>query len=140
MANPIKPGTVWLMPDGVHYLPTNAYPGSPSVGLTPAKYDTDTGEWHRTCPLPVTHIDWATLLTTGTPIPPEPLRDPRITRLAHLLEPVLAELPADQADPIRKALDDVKRLPDEARRNASRAMIADRRNTSASARRASRRR
>jgi hypothetical protein len=98
-------------PDGTTWSHTGGLTSAETCQIAPATQNPDTGRWdydlkqERDLPTAV--------LATWTPVEPEPLRDPRITHLAALLEPVLADLPDGQADEIRAALDAVRAIPEE---------------------------
>lgn len=103
------------------------------VKLVPAVQDETTGRWawgDLTTHVTVTEDELASAYDV---VPPESLRDPRITRLGVLVERLLAEhatatgQPAAAADEIRDALADVREIPEEwarkrtaAARNAAR--------------------
>ncbi|MGX1956067.1 hypothetical protein ACWIGY_38010 [Streptomyces anulatus] len=113
---------VWRSPGGQNFRRTwSEEPGFSVVTLQPAVYDPDTGQWSTDRDaLPVT-VDEAAF-EEYVEVPPERLRDPRITRLTGLVHELLADYerstgrPPTGADSIRAALDDVAEIPEEASR------------------------
>ncbi|MFD7868491.1 hypothetical protein [Streptomyces sp. NPDC059783] len=113
---------VWRSPDGEHVRLSWSEEAGPSrVTLLPAVYDQDTGQWSTDETAAPAVVEATVFEETYVKVPPEPLRDPRITRLAGLVHGLLADYerstgraPAD-ADAVRAALDDVAQIPEEAR-------------------------
>lgn len=120
--------TVWKAPDGTHwraYGPAN-YTDT-GTDLYEVAQNPDTRQWHRVSGglsrgLPTTDFE-----ATYTPVPAEPLRDPRITRLTELVTELLADYSRaaghthHATDAIRAALADVADIPQEARQQRHRA-------------------
>ncbi|GAA1281686.1 hypothetical protein [Saccharothrix xinjiangensis] len=110
-------GTTWQVYNSgsVDWAPTD---------LVAVAQDPDTGQWHVTPGRESRTLPHDEVETTYTPIPHEPLRDPRITRLANLVRELLAEYetatggPASCADRLARAVADVEAIPEEASRRA----------------------
>lgn len=89
------------------------------VSLRPAEQNPDTGRWRMGDEGSEFTLTEAALAERYTAVPAEPLRDPRITRLAGLVEQLLAEheqaagRPASGAEEIHAALAEVKSIPEE---------------------------
>jgi hypothetical protein len=99
-------------PDGTTWSKVGGHVDEDTCQIRPAFQVPDTGQW-----MYGKEQDEQTVLksvfATWTEVEPEPRRDPRITHLSALLEPVLADLPDGQADEIRAALDAVRAIPEE---------------------------
>lgn len=92
------------------------------VGIKPSRQDPDTGQWHLDADSPLTELPLADFQAGYTPIPAEPLRDPRITRLAELVNILIREhervagVSVASADEIRDGLAYVAAFPEEVRK------------------------
>jgi hypothetical protein len=111
----LRPTRVWRAPDGGTWQVVGTDVRAGIARLVPAVQDPDTGRWSTVrdgarveVPVAVA-VAVAELRARYVEVPPERLRDPRITRLTS------------SADAITAALDEVSWLPEEARRRASRA-------------------
>ncbi|MGK5529374.1 hypothetical protein [Streptomyces sp. URMC 129] len=103
-------------PDGTTWYP---YTTGPTAVLRAVVQDPDTGEWDEPRTVRERTVPEEELADYEV-IPREPLRDPRITRLAGLVGRLLADYeeatgrPAAAADEVREALAAVAAIPDEA--------------------------
>ncbi|MGW6460897.1 hypothetical protein ACWF94_34055 [Streptomyces sp. NPDC055078] len=119
MSNP----AAWRAPDGTHWREFGPVAEEPdTVVLYRREQDPDTRAWRS---LTLKSVDRRTVteaeFSTYTPVAPEPLKDPRITHLATLVDALLTDYedatgdPAPGTEEIREALAAVAAIPEEAR-------------------------
>lgn len=112
---------------GQHFAEAGHQLDTRIVSLRPATQNPDTGRWRMGTEASEFTITEAALAEEYTEVPAEPLRDPRITRLAGLVEQLLAEHEQATGRPvaveaeIRAVLGEVALIPEEwsRRRRAS---------------------
>jgi len=113
----------WRAPNGTCWRLHTASDNLPIWTLIRLEYNQDTGQWTAAEPQELRDVPQAEL-TGYTEVPEEPLRDPRITRLAGLVTGLLADYeaaagtPASKADDIVAVLATVATIPDEAANKA----------------------
>ncbi|MFE2041655.1 hypothetical protein ACFXAZ_12125 [Streptomyces sp. NPDC059477] len=125
---------IWKSPQGAYYRIGWGTEHRPVLQLQRMKQDQDTAQWStdKTHTEPE-EIDATVFRETYVDVPPEPLRDPRITRLTALVTELLAEheastgAPAANADLIRQTLEAVAEIPAEANRRRHSAVLNARR-------------
>ncbi|MEU1133362.1 hypothetical protein ABZ383_26495 [Streptomyces sp. NPDC005900] len=131
MTQHVDEDAIWRAPDGTHYeiLTVNT---DGLYYLRRVRQDPDTRQWSIDDNDGIEVIDVQTdvLLREYTAMQREPLPEPRITRLAALIQDLLASYeevtghPPAMAEEIRSALGDVERIPAEAQRRQSAARAA----------------
>ncbi|QOR55791.1 MAG: hypothetical protein YHS30scaffold324_23 [Catenulispora phage 69_17] len=90
--------------------------------IKPSHQNADTGQWRLDDDGPLVELPLSELQADYTPIPAESLRDPRIMRLAELVNTLISEHeaaaggPLATADEIRDGLAYVATLPEEIRK------------------------
>lgn len=115
-----RPPAAWQAPDGTHWH-AHVYVGR--AWLSPYRQDPETRQWHYADGAS-REITEAEFTGTFTPIPAEPMPEPRITRLTELVLALLDDYrqatgqPAATADAVRAALAEVAWIPLEMRKRA----------------------
>lgn len=117
---------VWRNPDGDHFRIWTGGKDSARYTLQPVIQDPDTRAWHDQKSdeegEQLVEVDGDLFRDTFTPVPYEPLRDPRTTRLGELVGELLADYervagePSAVAEEIRVTLAEVAAIPEETKR------------------------
>jgi hypothetical protein len=102
-------GKMWRAPNGTCWRLYTASDNLPIWTLIRLEYNQDTGQWTAAEPQDLRDVPQAEL-KAYTEVPEEPLRDPRITRLASLVTGLLADYQAAAGTPAPNAADIVAAL------------------------------
>ncbi|MFE9292087.1 hypothetical protein [Streptomyces olivaceus] len=128
MTRHVDENAIWRAPDGTHYeILTGNTDGL--YHLRRVRQDPDTRQWSIDA-IKVIEVQNDVLLREYTAMQREPLPEPRITRLAALVQGLLASYeeatghPPAMAEEIRSALADVGTIPAEVQRRQSESVRA----------------